>query len=115
MSRFTTCELCEVVFNAETSNAATNPHRCEPADLVTRIVALKEALKSERKRSQPKQGCGHTVDCAVHSSPGLPSEPCDCGAALGVEEHPALMLDTRFNRESENVSEALSDFQRSSA
>jgi len=59
MSDFRTCELCDVVFNAHMSNAATDPHRCEPAALVARILALKEALKSERKRSQPKQGCGH--------------------------------------------------------
>ena len=87
MSDFKTCELCDVVFNAQTSNSATNPHRCEPAALVARIIALKQALKSERKRSQPKQGCGHAIDCAVHNSPPLPSGPCDCGAAPTAEDH----------------------------
>jgi hypothetical protein len=87
MSDFRTCELCDLDYNAATFNAASNPHRCEPEALVARIVALKEALKSERKRSQPKQGCGHTVDCAVHNSPALPSGPCDCGATLAPELH----------------------------
>jgi hypothetical protein len=79
MSSFTTCEFCSLDYNLATSNAAINPHRCEPAALVARIVALKEALKSERRRLQPKQGCGHAIDCAVHGAPTLPSGPCDCG------------------------------------
>jgi len=80
MSDFRTCELCDVVFNAHTSNSATDPHRCGPAALVARIVALKQALKSERKRSKPKQGYGHAANCAVHNGPELPIGPCDCGA-----------------------------------
>src|SRR5258708_29145739 len=97
MSQYRTCELCEVVFNAETSNAATNPDRCEPGALVTRIVALKAALKSERRRSQPKQGCGHAVDCAVHNGSALPDGPCDCGAAPAAEEHLATVLGGPLN------------------
>jgi hypothetical protein len=102
MSDFKTCELCDVVFNARTSNSATDPHRCEPEALVARILPLKEALKYERKRSQPKQGCGHTVDCAVHNSSELPSGPCDCGAALAAEVHLAPAMEGPFNGESQN-------------
>ncbi len=83
MSDFRTCEFCDVTFNAHT--AATDPHRCEPAGLVARIVALKEALRFERKRSQPKQGCGHTADCAVHNGSELPVGLCDCGAVGAAE------------------------------
>ena len=85
MSNFRTCELCDRDYNAATFNAASNPHRCEPEALVARILALKEALKSERKRSQPKQGCGHTADCAVHNGLELPVGPCDCGAVAAAE------------------------------
>jgi hypothetical protein len=86
---FRTCELCEVTYNAPAFNVVNNPHRCDPGALAARIVSLKDALRSERKRWQPKQGCGHAFDCAVHNAPTLPSGPCDCGAGKDAIEMPA--------------------------
>src|SRR5580658_6730875 len=82
MGQFKTCELCNQYFNTETTNPGSNPHKCEPSALVARILALKGRLRSQREEWQPRQGCGHAYDCAVHNAPALelPNGPCDCGA-----------------------------------
>jgi hypothetical protein len=81
----TTCELCNRGFNAATFNAASNPHRCEPEALVARILALKDALKSERKTIATEAALWARGRLRGSQFSWAPSGPCDCGAAPAEE------------------------------
>ena len=79
-------------YNADTFNAASSPHRCEPAALVARIVALKEALKSERKDRNNLRAVPATRDPANASTRGRSSGSDRPDVVRGQLACPAIQI-----------------------